>query len=233
MKYPPTYPDVLPSFSLHSLAGLSKDQLSHLTSLSNSEASNCLGSESVMQISSVIRDWLLEHNRPPRSLLDDVNALKEEEEDEDEVDELNASDDEDEPQEKRDARREKREAERRAMRGPSPLGIPPGTVVTVASFMEWKVRFDEEQRRRKEEEDRARAKRDQRMSGKQLWLANLAKELQDDEADTLPEEKEDTKDKLFWYSEGIYADDDVGPAGRGGGRWGGSRGGRRRRRRGG
>ena len=210
MTYPPSYPSVIPSLSLHSLLGLSSDQLVHLLSLARDEAAASLGSESIMQISTAIRDYLLEHNHPQRSMLDDRNAELKGEEVEEEGEYYNPSEDEDEPQAQRDARREKREAERRAMRGPSPLGIPPGTTVTVASFMEWKGRFDDEQRRIKEEAEKVRSKKDVKMTGKQLFIMNLAKELQDDEAEGLPEEKEEGgKDKVFWYSEGIYADEDV------------------------
>ena len=217
VQYPPTYPDVRPLLTVQSLSGLSKQQVEHISSLANTEADNSVGTECMFQISQAIRDWLVENNKPTLSMHQQMQAAKggddggtaEDDEDGD------GEEDEDEPQEKKDARREKREAERRAARGPSPLNIAPGTVVTTASFMEWKARFDEEQRRKREEEEKARTAREMKMTGKQLFLANLAKELQDDEADSLEEEKVEGgaaragKDKPFWFNAAVYADDDA------------------------
>ena len=213
VSYPVTYPAVSPVLTVGSVKGLSGAQLAALSELAATTAAASPGDCCVFQVSTALRDFLIAHNQPSLSMFEQMAGTQKDGDDGGlEGDEAAGSDDEEESQAERDARREKREAERRAARGPSPLNIPPGTLVTVESFTAWKARYDEEQRLLREVDEAARRAREQRLTGKQLFLLNLAKELQDDEAERLVEEKDDGAGKqrdVFWFSAGLYADEDV------------------------
>jgi len=80
----------------------------------------------------------------------------------------------------------------------SPIGIEPGTLVTIESFNRWAKLFEEEQAKFKPAEKKLSQK-----TGKQIFLENDKLGL-DDESDDGKTEDE----KVFYFNEQLYADDD-------------------------
>jgi len=116
---------------------------------------------------------------------------------------------------KRRALEERIEAKRKE---PSPLGIEPGTLLTPESFAAWRALFDAEQKAIREAKE-ALKPRETRLTGKQLFMANLAKELGDEDAEELEEESSEAakahaleaakegKAGVFFFNEGLFTDD--------------------------
>lgn len=197
VDFPATYPAVPANVRMRSEKGLVERQMQALQSILEQASAASVGEVSIYTIAEALREYLLQHNKPELSMHAQMEAREK----------------------AKDTEEEERIAKRKALEDrieakklePSPLGIEPGTLVTPESFARWRALFDAEQRAIREAKDALKPKTG-KLTGKQLFLQNLAKELDDSEAEKLVEsvsEAPQQKPQAFFFDASLYEDEPV------------------------
>jgi hypothetical protein len=200
VTYPPTYPSVPAAINLRNEKGLIARQIEELKAILEERAAAALGEVSIYTIAEGLKEYLLDNNKAELSMYDQMAqrvAAKDTEEEERLA--------------KRKALEERIEARRSE---PSPLGIEPGTLLTPESFQHWRELFDAEQKAIREARDALKPQQT-KLTGKQLFQQNLAKELDESEAETLPEESAPpaaaaADEAPLFFDRSLYAEEDDG-----------------------
>jgi len=194
VSFPEKYPDEVCMVQVNNEKSLAESQVLHLQTMAEETAEANVGMAMVFAITSAIQEWMQDNNKPELTAHEQIMA-KIQEEEEEEAEQKNLEDE-------REAERKRKEDEE------SPLKIPKGILVTTESFAEWKKKFDESQALKVAQTMSAAEKKAQQQNskytGKQLFLQNLVKNLGLDE-----EGKEGEEEKVFWYNDGLYADEDI------------------------
>ena len=169
--FPSDYPECHPIINIESIKGLSDKQISELLAISNRVSEENLGTSCIFMIAEALKDWLLDNNiagqdgsmyaeMMKRMQLKDVKLKKEEEKAAHlayaDAEQFLTRDKQTDPEE--EERLRKRQA---------------GTQVTVETFMIWKKKFDDEMAKSAQLEGKEIVK-DEKLSGKQLFLSNKA-----------------------------------------------------------
>lgn len=149
IQFPPMYPTVVPDLTFRCIKGrLSDEQLNELAQLAHKAAAASVGSIMIFEVTESLREWLVQNNKKEVvSLRDDLQAAIELQEAEmraqaeaaaaaqAEADRLRGdelSDDE-------------YDLDEGSYENESTIVIPPNTIVTDESFLEWNRQFLEEQ----------------------------------------------------------------------------------------
>lgn len=197
VELPAEYPAVQANIRLRSEKGLVERQMQELQAILEESSAAAVGEVAMYTVAEALREYLLEHNQPQLSM----HAQMEQR--------LNVKDSEEEERlAKRRALEERIEAKKLE---PSPLGIEAGTLFTPESFQHWRKLFDAEQKAIRDAKEALKPKTG-KLTGKQLFMQNLAKELDDSEADQLleaaaPKKAEGGAAPLF-FDASLYEDDD-------------------------
>eukprot|EP01006_Ploeotia_vitrea_P045761 TRINITY_DN66967_c12_g5_i1.p1 TRINITY_DN66967_c12_g5~~TRINITY_DN66967_c12_g5_i1.p1 ORF type:complete len:264 (+),score=165.67 TRINITY_DN66967_c12_g5_i1:2-793(+) len=190
---PAKYPEVVPDIQIIKEKGLVNKQIKILAKLANEAAEENVGEVSVFSISEAVKEWLADHNTPPSGSADDDDGFS--------LDGSGAGDDDD------------------AQADYVPL-VPPGTITTPESFMEWKKLFDEEQAKLRgadaeddEKKDAETAKKG-KLTGKQIFQLELAKEVAGSaggkaDAGAGSGQVDADGNEVFWFNDDIYDDEDL------------------------
>ena len=193
VEYPATYPTVAPIVRIRNEKGLTESKISELQVILAEKITSSVGEVAIYTIAEGLKEYLIEHNKPELSMHEQM-ALRVQARDTEEEERLA----------KRRALEERIEAKKKE---PSPLGIEPGTLLTPESFAAWRILFDAEQKVIREAKEAARGPITNKLTGKQLFQQNLAKDLEESEAEKLVQEVEPEKEKVFWFQENLYADE--------------------------
>ena len=195
VELPATYPEVAATIRVRNERALLERQIAELTSLVSEKSAASVGEVSIYLIAEAVREWLVENNKPVLSMHEQMEAR------------ANSKNNEEEERLAKRRAMEARAEEKKA--APSPLGIEPGTLLTPESFAHWRALFDAEQRAIREAKEAAKPKMD-RLTGKQLFQQNLARDLGEDEADKLVEEAAPApkpKQEIFVFNESLFTEE--------------------------
>jgi len=206
VELPPNYPEVEANVRLRNEKGLRESDMTELQSILTERNAALVGEVSIFSLSESLREYLVEHNQPVLSMHQQMEARMA-------ASGPVLSSEEEEAKRKREELEAAIEAKKME---PSPLGIEPGTLLTAESFAKWRALFDAEQAAIRAAKEATRP-RETRLTGKQLFLQNLAKELQEDEADKMEEEPASAAaaaakrpdGSVFFFNKDLYTDEDL------------------------
>jgi len=200
IRLPADYPAVPCEIVVHSHRNIANDMIFEIQQYVNKLALECSDSESVaiFTIYSAVQEWLQEHGKQAKSAsVNDIKATSTTATASD-VDADGA-------------------LQSTVIKQASPLGIEAGTIVTLESFTAWKHLFDAERERiRASQTSASQRQQQQKLSGKQLFMQNIAADVADDEAESMPLESttaggtaaEQGKAGVTYFNESLFDDDE-------------------------
>ena len=188
VEFPATYPEVCAMVRVRNEKGLLERHMEELSVIISARVFQAKGEVAVYLVAEAVKEFLVEHNQPVLSMHEQMEARSS----------AKVSEEEEYLAKRRalEARIEEKKKQ------PSPLGIEPGTLLTPESFARWRALFDAEQKLIREAKEAAKP-RMERLTGKQLFQQNLARDLGEDEADKLDEEPPPEKN-VFCFNEGLF-----------------------------
>lgn len=189
VTFPAKYPEEAPAIILSNKRGLKPIVIkSVLQKIVDDTVEEYMGEVMIFTITEALKDWMLDNNVKEATLYE---QMEEQHRAEAAVEEAKQQEEEE---------KKRIQVEEEIAVANNPLGIDPTMITTTESFAWWLKEFTAEQ------EAKGTKKKIEAVSqhtGREIFEMNLAKELDDGDA-----EGKDSKDEVFWFNESIYDDDD-------------------------